>query len=229
MNLRIFKLKNFFIYFKSKILKRKIKKISKKNKIIKNNFKDFIKAKFFSEKWFLNNFDIFHYFLPIDLSKNFSYLEIGSYEGLSALSVLFHYKNAKVTTIDLWDQSNINSESLEVNFNEVEKRFNKNLENYNYNKIKKDSVIALREILRKKLFFDVIYIDGSHNGEDILSDAIESYKLLSLEGIIIFDDIGSHNENVSIQPYVGFQKFCEIYKNKIKILYLGKIAVIKKT
>jgi len=62
-----------------------------------------------------------------------------------------------------------------------------------------------------------------------LSDAIESYKLLSLEGIIIFDDIGSYNENVSIQPYVGFQKFCEIHKNKIKILYLGKIAVIKKT
>ena len=225
MNLFIFKLQNFLIFFKSKILKKKIKI---KNKIAKNNFIDFIKSKNFSSVWFLNNFDIFHYFLPADLDKDFSYLEIGSFEGLSALNVLFHYKNAKVTTIDLWDQSNVNSEALEVNFNEVEKRFNKNLEDYTYNKIKKDSVIALREILRKKLSFDVIYIDGSHNGEDILSDAIECYKILSLEGIIIFDDIGHHNENVSIQSYVGFQKFCEIYKDKVKILYLGKIAVIKK-
>ena len=45
-----------------------------------------------------------------DLNKNFSYLEIGSYEGLSALNILYNYPNSKVTTIDLWNQSNINSE-----------------------------------------------------------------------------------------------------------------------
>ena len=109
--------------------------------------------------------------MPKDLTTNFSYLEIGSYEGLSALNILFHYKNAKVTAIDLWEESNINSESLKVNFNEIEGKFDKNLEQLNFNKIKNDSVIALREILRKKFIFDLIYIDGSHNGEDILSDA----------------------------------------------------------
>jgi len=155
-------------------------------------------------------------------------LEIGSFEGLSALNILYHYKNAKVTAIDLWNDCNINSEPLKVNFKETEERFDKNLENYSFVKIKKDSVIALREILRKKLFFDIIYIDGSHNGEDILSDGIESYKLLSLGGLIIFDDIINYNKNITIQAYEGFQKFCEIHKNKIKIQYLGNIAIVKK-
>jgi len=210
---------------KSKFLK---KKINKKNNKLKNKFINYIEEKNFSEKWFLNNFNIFHYFLPSDLGEKFSYLEIGSFEGLSALNILYHYKNSQVTAIDLWDECNINSEPLKVDFKQIEKKFDKNLENYNFIKIKKDSVIALREIKKTKLFFDMIYIDGSHNGEDILSDAIESYKLLSSGGLIIFDDISNYNKDITVQAYEGFQKFCDIHRNKIKIQYLGNIAVVKK-
>jgi predicted O-methyltransferase YrrM len=225
IRLFLFKLKNLIIIIKSRFLKKKIKL---KYKIIKKKFESFIESKNFSQKWFLNNFEIFQHYLPKNLNKNFSYLEIGSYEGLSALNILFNYKNSKVTAIDLWGKSNINSESLNVNFNEVEDKFNKNLEGYQYSKIKNDSVIALREILKKNIFFDVIYIDGSHNGEDILCDAIESYKLLNSEGIIFFDDVVNVNKDISIQSYVGFEKFCEIYKKNIKVIYLKNIAVIKK-
>ena len=81
---------------------------------------------------------------------------------------------------------------------------------------------------KKNFYFDFIYIDGSHNGEDVLSDAIESYKLLNIEGLIIFDDVVNANKNISIQSYIGFEKFCQIYKKKIKVLYLKNIAVVKK-
>tara|TARA_B100000787_G_scaffold7058_1_gene5303 strand:- start:35 stop:727 length:693 start_codon:yes stop_codon:yes gene_type:complete len=225
LKLALFKLKNFIIIIRSRLLKKKIKL---KYKNIKKNFEKNIESKNFTEKWFLNNIEIFCYYLPEDLTKSFSYLEIGSYEGLSTLNILLNYSNSKVTAIDLWSQSNINSESLDVNFNEVEKRFDENLKDYKFNKIKKDSVIALRELLNKNVYFDLIYIDGSHNGEDILSDAIESYKLLNIGGIIIFDDVVNANQNISIQSYKGFEKFCEIYKKNLKILYLKNIAVVKK-
>ena len=221
----LFKIRNITIILKSRFLKKKIKL---KYKIIKKDFESHIESKNFSQKWFLNNFEVFHYYLPKDHTKNFSYLEIGSYEGLSLLNILFNYKNSKVTAIDLWDESNTNSESLNVNFNEIEDKFNKNLEEYSFIKIKNDSVIALRELLKKRHYFDFIYIDGSHNGEDILSDAIESYKLLNTEGFIIFDDVVNMNANISIQSYTGFEKFCQIYKKEIKVLYLKNIAVIKK-
>ena len=125
----------------------------------------------------------YFHILPKELNKEFSF-RIGSFD-IQQLS--YYYPNSKVTVIDLWSESNLNSESLDVNFIEVEKRFDENLKGYNFIKIKKDSVIALRELLKKNISFDIIYIDGSHNGEDILSDAIESYKLLNIGGIIIFD------------------------------------------
>ena len=225
IELALFKLKNLIIIIKSRLLK---KKIHLKYADIKKKFENFIESKSFTRKWFLNNIEIFCYYLPKDMAKSFSYLEIGSYEGLSALNILLNYPNSKVTTIDLWNQSNINSESLDVNFDEIEKRFDQNLKDYDFNKIKKDSVIALRELLNKNVYFDLIYIDGSHNGEDILSDAIESYKLLNIGGTIIFDDVVNANKNISIQSHKGFEKFCEIYKKRLKILYLKNIAVVKK-
>ena len=223
--LTIFKIKNFYRIFKSKKLKKKIKK---KFENCKKNFEEIIKKKNFSSYWFLNNYNIFHYFLPQDYNEKFCYLEIGSYEGLSAFNVLYYYKNSKVTAIDLWDKCNSNSKSLNVNFSEVEKNFEENLNGYNYNKIKNDSVTALRKLLRQKNYFDVIYIDGSHNGEDILSDAIESFKLLKNNGIMIFDDIVNVNRNINVQSFEGFENFYKLYKQKVKILYLVNIAVIKK-
>tara|TARA_Y100000996_G_C22415937_1_gene599329 strand:- start:327 stop:902 length:576 start_codon:yes stop_codon:yes gene_type:complete len=187
--------------------------------ILKKNFK---------QKWFLNNFEVFHYFSPKDYEKTFAYLEIGSFEGLSALNVLYNYKNAKVFLIDLWSEANKNSEGLKVNFSEVEERFDKNLSEFSFLKIKSDSVIAMRQLAKENKKFDIIYIDGSHNGEDILSDAIEGFKLLNLNGIIIFDDIVSTNQGISKQSFEGFNSFIKFYNNEIKLLYLSKIAVIKK-
>ncbi len=225
IKLVLFKIKNFLIIIKSRLLKKKISLRYRENKI---RFEKLIENKSFSHKWFLNNFEIFAHYLPNELSKDFSYLEIGSFEGLSALNILSNYPNSKVTVIDLWSESNINSESLDVNFTEIEKKFDENLKGYNFSKIKKDSVIALRELLKKKISFDFIYIDGSHNGEDILSDAIESYKLLNTGGLIIFDDVVNTNKNISIQSYKGFEKFCETFNERLKILYLKNIAVVKK-
>ena len=36
--------------------------------------------------------------------------------------------------------------------------------------------------------FDIIYIDGSHAVNDVLEDAVLSFRLLKPEGILIFDD-----------------------------------------
>jgi hypothetical protein len=36
--------------------------------------------------------------------------------------------------------------------------------------------------------YDVIYIDGSHRADDVLSDAILSWALLRVGGVMIFDD-----------------------------------------
>ena len=221
----ILKLKYFVHYYKSKILKKKCKKNYKDQKI---QFEDDIKEKSFSNKWFLNNFDIFSFFLPQDKNSKFVYLEVGCFEGLSSFFVLSEYKAVDATLLDIWDMPNANSKTLSHNFNSIENTFDDNLSQFNFTKIKDDSVVAMRKLFKQNKSFDFIYIDGSHNGEDILSDAIEAFKILKKEGLIFFDDFLQHDKNRALQSYDGIEKFLNLYSNYLKIEYFQNNLVVRK-
>ena len=207
------------------MIKKKCKKQFQTKKL---EFNKKIDSKNFSNKWFLNNFHIFNFFLPIDKNKKFDYLEVGCFEGLSSFFVLSEYPQVNAYLLDIWDLPNSNSKSLSKDFNFIEKNFDKNLSNYNFNKIKDDSVIAMRKLLKQNIKFDFIYIDGSHNGEDILSDAIEAFKILKTKGIIFFDDFLQHDSNRDIQSYVGIEKFLSLHTNNLNIEYFQNNLVIRK-
>ena len=221
----ILKLKYFVHYYKSKILKKKCKKNYKDQKI---KFEYDIKEKNFSNKWFLNNFDIFNFFLPKEKNSKFDYLEVGCFEGLSSFFVLSEYKAVNAILLDIWDMPNPNSKTLSHNFNSIEKAFDNNLSGFNFTKIKDDSVVAMRKLFKQNKSFDFIYIDGSHNGEDILSDAIEAFKILKKEGLIFFDDFLQHDKNRALQSYEGIEKFLTLYSSYIKIEYFQNNLVVRK-
>ena len=147
--------------------------------------------------------------MPEDYNKTFKYLEIGSFEGLSSLFVLSYWKNANITCVDTWQISKDKSQVLDFNFENVEKKFDSNLQDFSFKKIKNTSEGAFKQ-LSKKDSFDYIYI-------------------LNVGGIIIFDDINNIYNEIEMQPHDAFEKFYTLYKKKIKILYLKNIAVIKKT
>ena len=149
----LLKLKYFFHYYKSKSLKKKCKVRYSKEKI---DFIDKISNKNFSNKWFLNNFEIFNYFLPKNKNEKFNYLEIGCFEGLSSFYVLSQFKFVNAYFLDIWDEPNKNSKPLTDDFNKVEKLFDENLSKFNFTKIKDDSVISMRKLLRKNINFDFI-------------------------------------------------------------------------
>ena len=221
----ILKLKYFVHYYKSKILKKKCKKNYKDQKI---KFEYDIKEKNFSNKWFLNNFDIFNFFLPKEKNSKFDYLEVGCFEGLSSFFVLSEYKAVNAILLDIWDMPNPNSKTLSHNFNSIEEAFDNNLSGFNFTKIKDDSVVAMRKLFKQNKSFDFIYIDGSHNGEDILSDAIEAFKILKKEGLIFFDDFLQHDKNRALQSYEGIEKFLTLYSSFLKIEYFQNNLVVRK-
>ena len=221
----LLKLKYLLYYYKSKSLKKKCKVKYSKEKI---DFIDKISNKNFSNKWFLNNFEIFNYFLPENKNEKFNYLEIGCFEGLSSFYVLSQFKFVNAYFVDIWDEPNKNSKSLTGDFNKVEKLFDENLSKFNFTKIKDDSVISMRKLLRKNMDFDFIYVDGSHNGEDILSDAIEAFKILKKGGLIFFDDFLQYELNRKIQSYVGIEKFLELYSSDLQIVFFQNNLVVKK-
>ena len=219
------KLKYFLHYYKSKALKKRCKKDYASQKKI---FEQKLDHKNFSQKWFLNNFEIFTFFLPKDKSLKFDYLEVGCYEGLSSFYVLSEYKFVNAFFLDLWDMPNPNSKTLSHNFGLIEKAFDQNLSGFDFKKMKNDSVISMRKLLKENVHFDFIYIDGSHNGEDILSDAIEAFKILKVNGLMFFDDFLQHDDNRILQSYVGIDKFLSLYSDYLKIEYFQNNLVVRK-
>src|SRR5271157_2477491 len=110
------------------------------------------------------------------------WLEIGSFEGRSALWTIEHvFQNpgSRIMCIDTWG-NNIPNYVTEMVFDEntngipqVVKR--KGMSSYILPTLERQS-------------FHGVYVDGSHTEEDVLCDARLSLPLLSPGGVIIFDD-----------------------------------------
>src|SRR5262245_52509009 len=122
-------------------------------------------------------------------------LEIGSFEGRSALwllnNVLTH-ETARIDCIDTFEGSPEHA-AMGINSADLVERFLRNLKPY------KEKVRWFRgrsqEVLRNGSFdpqgaehYDIAYIDGSHKASDVLEDAVLSFRLLKVGGVMIFDD-----------------------------------------
>ena len=66
-------------------------------------------------------------------------------------------------------------------------------------------------------FFDIIYIDGNHEPEYVLEDAVLSFRKLKVGGILIFDDYGWGGPDLTKK---GIDGFLSGYHKRIS--YLGE-------
>jgi predicted O-methyltransferase YrrM len=141
-------------------------------------------------QWCLTLSKIFHRSDPVRI------LEIGSWEGRSTLFFLTYFTRGHLTAVDLWDytENHVNVDhhyDTTVDTGNSEARFDKNLARYEtrLTKRKGSSLQVLPQLLDEDERFDVIYVDGSHFADDVLSDGINAWRLLKQGGIMIFDDL----------------------------------------
>ena len=208
----------FLTYFKYKISK-------KKNQQNSDNWKNFIKKKKITIDWF--SFKSFFFYLILKDKKNFSYLEIGSFEGNSLLYILENYKTANVVAVDTWQGSDEHQETSDE-FSKFENNFDENLENYKH-RFKKIKSTSENFFLNNKQCFDIIYIDGSHDYNDVKTDLKNSWKFLNLEGIIICDDyFFSYYENKKRLPARAINEFIYDNKDTCEVIYLTKFQIFLK-
>jgi predicted O-methyltransferase YrrM len=193
------KIKNIFIRSKTKYEKKKHKIILSK-KIISNDY--------FSSHAF------YFYNLLIKLPKNFKYLEIGSYEGNSALYVSINFPESNVTCVDLWEAV---EEYKDKDFNIIEKNFDSNLKGLsNITKIKSTSDNFFS---KNKIMFDFIYIDGNHKFDYVFRDCENAWKFLNKGGFLVCDDyIWDYYKELLNNPCYAINSFIKKNNAEIKIL-----------
>ncbi len=159
----------------------------------------------------------------IDLSSNqekaINYLEIGAHYGANLLSVAKTYgkhENSKLYCIDPWeDYENYNEYK-----NEQKSIYQFFAENVYYSG-HKDKIFIMKGYSSKEIlrfddnYFDIIYIDGNHNPEYVLEDAVLSFRRLKNGGVMIFDDYGWGGEECTKK---GIDAFTSVFKDKIELL-----------
>jgi predicted O-methyltransferase YrrM len=123
-------------------------------------------------------------------------LEIGSWEGRSALFFLNHLPRARLTCIDTFAGGQEHREAAARTAEDtrvlqtVEKRFDANTRKFKkrIEKIKANSTDALVDLGLKARRFDVAYIDGGHRAAEVYADGVLTWPLMARGGLVIFDD-----------------------------------------
>jgi len=167
--------------------------------------------------------------------RNFC-LDIGSYTGKSTcwmLNNLCSNPYSKVYSIDRWKACDNCSEYKEYT-DKIEKEFDKNVEETGrQNQNVKMNLNSNKAIIKLKntgiIIFDFIFIDASHEPNDILSNAILSWEILNENGILIFDDYEWDNKkNEEFKPKYAIDTFMSLYNLQLEVLHVGYHYIVKK-
>jgi predicted O-methyltransferase YrrM len=162
--------------------------------------------------------------------KPINYLEIGAFYGANIISVGLSYglhNESKLFCIDPWEDYNEYNEYKNEQPH-IYETFNENIKNSGF----QDKIIINRGYSNKEVckfdddFFDIIYIDGNHEPEYVLEDAVISFRKLKVNGIMIFDDYGWGGPDLTQK---GIDAFLSGYSKRIQ--YLNNIntqVLIKK-
>jgi predicted O-methyltransferase YrrM len=155
-------------------------------------------------------------------NKPINYLEIGTFYGANIISVAKTYglhNDSKLYCIDPWDDYDEYPEYKNEQ-SSIYNSFIRNVENSGV----KDKIIINRGYSNIEIpkfqdeFFDIIYIDGNHEPEYVLEDAVLSFRKLKKDGIMIFDDYGWGGPDLTQKVIDGFLSG---YNKRIK--YLGEM------
>lgn len=152
-------------------------------------------------------------------------LEIGSWEGRSTLFLLTYFPQGHVTAVDPWSGNEEHQEDVAWDLQGLEIRFDKNVSPLAARLIKRKGLSShiLPELLDQEQKFDIIYVDGSHVAEDVLTDAINSWRLLNDGGLLIFDDfLWTSYERARANPAWPISLFLKYHEGEYNLLTVSR-------
>jgi len=174
------------------------------------------------------------------------HLEIGSYEGRCSCFLVEECARDRPMELHCVDTWLGGMEHEAATMAEVERRFDTNLaaaiaqaaQPVRFVKHKGASRTVLAQLLAERgaRSFDLIYVDGSHQAPDVLTDAVMAFELLEVGGLLIFDDYLWSHEAAGRQDHYNMPKpaidaFVNVFQRKLEVfgaplyqLFIRKVA-----
>jgi len=205
----------------------------------------------FTQNWFYSH-DL-EQFLPLGTQDELHILEIGSFEGESTVwfsENLLDNNNSTITCIDPWISYNQKNDSLNsYNKNILKEDLSDLSEGYIFsneyetfvknivetNKLKQIHImkglsdVILPNLISNQKKYDIIFIDGNHTSPYVLSDAVMSWKLLKVNGIMVFDDyLWGLDKHETLRPKMAVDNFISNYLDYLEVCWSDYRIAVKK-
>lgn len=161
--------------------------------------------------------------------RKLNMLEIGSWEGRSAVFLMHYFPVAEITCVDTWKGSDehVGDESLMS----VEGKFDSNVAQFG-GRVRKFKGTSLQFFSGIDLAetYDLVYVDGSHHADDVMCDVLNAFRRLKPNGIMICDDyLWDWYPNVRHNPAMAINYLLRQKKGECEILNVtGTQIIVKK-
>ena len=157
--------------------------------------------------------------------KPIKYLEIGAFLGLNLYSVWKSYgkhPESKLYCVDPWEDYS--------DYDEYKTEQESNFAKFKHHtkEIPLENLTVIRGYSHREIpkfdddFFDLIYIDGNHDPEYVLEDAVLAFRKLKVGGYLIFDDYGWGGADLTQR---GIDAFSHGYFRRVRELGLRNSQV----
>jgi Methyltransferase domain len=180
----------------------------------------------FTADWFTRNIPHWKPILQPLRSQTVSILEIGSYEGRSAVFLLEFLPHSRITCVDPFVASRDGTSGYEARFDANMAPFGDRVR-----KIKGWSGSVLDSLKRTGERFDVIYIDGDHSRHGTFSNSVSAWPLLNTGGVLIWDDYLWHRNKLPSEdrPEHAIDLFLSVFEPCLTELHRGYQIIARKS
>ena len=175
----------------------------------------------FTTDWTTGNFTRWRRMLSPWRDQPLRILEVGSWEGRSAVFFLRFFARSTIVCIDAFNE-----------LPEIEGRFDRNLAPFGtrVEKIKSVSFPALEALRAAGRTFDLVYIDAHHFYEPVKANSLRAWPLTEPGSVIIWDDYGwgrGHPDEKRAKTAVD--EFLSARPNAYRLLGVGYQVAIERT
>jgi predicted O-methyltransferase YrrM len=189
----------------------------------------------FSYDWFSQHIPMWEMVMRT-LETNKRFLEIGSFEGKATCWMLENALDdaGEIVAIDTWEGSpEFARLPIEV-IRSSEETFRRNVDlarspRQTVTMMKGTSYEMLAQLIGERQQFDLIYVDGSHQASDTLTDAVMAWPLLRERGVMIFDDyLWDFPHDLRDRPKLAIDTFVNLWSREMMPIACGPQFMVRR-